>query len=272
MYTFCPECHTTFRVKADHLHAAGGQVRCGECRYVFSAVECLFDELSAAREAMATGRASAEQQELEEVAAEEAAVDTETELSPADELVAESDFKEMLASSESLVQRVSGGAWIDSVAPLKNVFAGAGIAVLVLLIGTQWVFFNRDALAADSNWRPALERFCAVLHCALPLRVDLARIELTSRDVRKHPLVKDALLINATLVNQAGFTQPYPVFEISFSGLSGEPVAMRRFRPAEYLGGGGGLEAGMAPGAPVHVVLEILDPGEEAVSFQFGFL
>ena len=96
--------------------------------------------------------------------------------------------------------------------------------------------------------------------------------QLLNRDVRRHPKVRDALLVNATMVNRAGFTQSYPVLSIRFSDLSGKPVAERRFLPAEYLGESLNLSEGMVPASPVNVVLEIEDPGEEAVSFQFDFL
>jgi hypothetical protein len=142
----------------------------------------------------------------------------------------------------------------------------------VLLLGLQWVYFNRGTLAADAGMRPALERFCGVLQCDLPLRTDLAQLEIIDRDVRKHPQEDAALLINASVANRADFTQPYPVFEISFSDTAGRAVAMRRFLPAEYLEPGSDTAAGMAAGVPVHIVLEIQDPGDQAVSFQFGFL
>ena len=77
--------------------------------------------------------------------------------------------------------------------------------MLLLLLGVQWVYFNRASLAAQNDWRPGLELFCSFLRCELPLRVDLFRIELVSRDVRKHPRISGALLINATLVNRADF-------------------------------------------------------------------
>jgi hypothetical protein len=32
------------------------------------------------------------------------------------------------------------------------------------------------------------------------------------------------------------------------------------------------VAAGMAPDVPVQIVLEVQDPGDEAVSFEFGFL
>jgi hypothetical protein len=141
-----------------------------------------------------------------------------------------------------------------------------------LLLGAQWLYFNRAALAAQNEWRPGLENLCALLHCELPLRVDLSRIELVNRDVRKHPRVEGALLINAILVNRADFSQPYPILEVTFSNSSGTPVAARRFNPVEYLGEQADIEAGMPGDIPVQVVLEIEDPGEDAVSFQFEFL
>lgn len=38
MYTECPHCHAIFRVTQAILQAAGGKVRCGECKTVFQAV------------------------------------------------------------------------------------------------------------------------------------------------------------------------------------------------------------------------------------------
>jgi hypothetical protein len=47
---------------------------------------------------------------------------------------------------------------------------------------------------------------------------------------------------------------------------------MRRFSPAEYLAEGVDITRGVVAQAPVQVVLEVMDPGEAAVSFQFDFL
>ena len=127
-------------------------------------------------------------------------------------------------------------------------------------------------LAMDPGWRPAMEGLCSLVACELPLPADPESVALLNRDVRRHPEVSNALLVNATMINRAGFTQSWPVMSIRFSDLSGKPVAERRFLPAEYLGETFNYSDGMAPAAPVHVVLEIEDPGEEAVSFQFDFL
>jgi hypothetical protein len=154
----------------------------------------------------------------------------------------------------------------------RNLANGATIGVLLLMLGVQWVYFNRTSLAAQNDWRSGMELFCSFLRCELPLRVNLSRIELVNRDVRKHPRVAGALLINATLVNHADFPQPYPIIEVTFSNSSGTPVAARRFRPGEYLGNQADIKAGMPVNTALHVMLEIEDPGEDAVSFQFDFL
>lgn len=45
MFTCCPQCSTVFRVTANQLRAARGDVRCGNCAHVFNAMESLADEL-----------------------------------------------------------------------------------------------------------------------------------------------------------------------------------------------------------------------------------
>jgi len=272
MFTFCPDCATVFTVKADHLHAADGLVRCGSCNHVFSAVNYLFEEVGGARDAAAELRAS---RELDEVAdagtvegeslAWQMAVDTG---SPGPAAMP----AEPGPATVSVTNQRLPGSWQQRPFTWHDVVSGAGIGLLILLLGIQWLYYNRNMLANDADWRPTLERICAYLPCNLPLQTDLAQIELLERDVRKHPRADTALLINATLANHASHAQPYPVFSVSFSNLAGKPVAMRHFRPAEYLGDDAAISAGMAPGARVSTVLEIEDPGTEAVSFQLDFL
>lgn len=40
----CPACRTTFRVTPEQLKARAGQVRCGQCRTVFNALDSLLDD------------------------------------------------------------------------------------------------------------------------------------------------------------------------------------------------------------------------------------
>jgi predicted Zn finger-like uncharacterized protein len=147
----------------------------------------------------------------------------------------------------------------------------ASVLLAVLLLG-QLAWVERYQLARVPQLRPLLEVFCQPLSCDLPMRHDISKIEMVEREVRDHPHASGALLIHASFVNRAAFAQAYPVFVVSFSDVSGTTVAMRRFPPAEYLIGRQDVSNGMAPGERAQLMLEVVDPGDRAVSFQFDFL
>ena len=256
MYTYCPNCLVIFEVSAVQLSYAAGKVRCGECRQVYIATDYLFDDLAEARATL------------------DALTNPEVEEGEAAQPVDHVRLPDEEGEAEELPSAATPGVvgWNQQRFTTGNLLSGVGILALLVLLGGQWIWFNRDALAADPDWRPSLEQFCGVTGCDLPLRTDLKQLVITNRDVRQHPTVKQALLINATFENRADFDQPYPVFEVSFTDVSGRPFAVRRFRPAEYLADTVSLKQGMSAGAPVQVVLELMDPGREAVSFQFSFL
>ncbi len=146
------------------------------------------------------------------------------------------------------------------------------VAVWMLSIGLagQFVYMQRVPWSQDPQLRPWVERFCAVLGCEVPLRRSLGMLDLVEREVRDHPERKEVVLVSATFINRANFTQPYPVFEVGFSDLSGTPVAQRRFTPEEYLNLPS-VNKGMAPGERVAIQLEVVDPGRRAVSFTMDF-
>jgi predicted Zn finger-like uncharacterized protein len=147
----------------------------------------------------------------------------------------------------------------------------AAVILLTALLLGQYAWTERYRLADTGSLRPLMELFCRHLECDLPLRRDVNKVEMVEYEVRDHPHVDDALLINATLVNRADFVQAFPAFEVSFSDLSGTPISMRRFLPDEYVVNQKLREKGLAPGGQAHILLEVVDPGERAVSFQFYF-
>ena len=158
------------------------------------------------------------------------------------------------------------GGWLKT-----TVWTVTNIALIVLLLG-QYTYFNRNDLSQYPELRPWLTGFCALVSCNTPLQRDVSHINLANRIVQSNPSHSNALLIKATLVNEADFPQPYPLLEIRFSDLNNQLVAGRRFRPSEYLPANTSIQAGMPPHQPVHISLEVVDPGKEAVSFQFELL
>jgi len=147
----------------------------------------------------------------------------------------------------------------------------AATLFLTLLLLGQYVWAERYSMAGIPSLRPYLYAACTILGCDLPLRHETAKLEVLEREIRNHPHVDGALLVSATFANGADFVQSYPVFSVAFSDVSGSPVAVRRFLPGEYLDGVDSSK-GIAPGQQTRLMLEIADPGDRAVSFQFDFL
>ncbi|MGD2076443.1 MAG: DUF3426 domain-containing protein [Gammaproteobacteria bacterium] len=172
------------------------------------------------------------------------------------------EVSEVLLLDDVYRERVSGRAW------------GAIAASLLLagLLVVQYGYAERHRLAALPQLRPALEFACGHLGCDLPPRRDVGQVEILERQVRDHPGVDEALLINVSFVNKAEFAQAFPLFEVSFSDVSGTPVAVGRFTADEYLTDEHRGSKQMQPGEHARLMLEVIDPGERAVSFQFEFL
>lgn len=146
------------------------------------------------------------------------------------------------------------------------------ILLLLAGLGLQAVLFRNVELAHKfPALAPLLTSVCQRLPCRYSGTIDVSQIKLMNRDVRSHPTQPNALLISAAFVNEASFDQPYPNILITLSDLSGNVVASRRFTPPEYLENIYNRFILMESGTPVHVTLAVLDPGNDAINFEFSF-
>ena len=146
------------------------------------------------------------------------------------------------------------------------------IVLLLLAIGFQLALFRNVEIANKLPIsKPYLVMFCEYLPCQFSGQRDIKRIHLTSRDVRSQPQGKNTVLISAIFVNNAHFDQPFPDILITLSDLTSTVVAQRRFTPQDYLAKSDTFQL-MKARKPVHITLEVLDPGNDAVNFQFEFL
>jgi predicted Zn finger-like uncharacterized protein len=310
MYVACPSCKALYKIELAHLRAAGGQLHCGACKARFNASAAVFedpqqalaydyplqeeeaqaiddlvhralDEVSGQADKIREEAAGDEDQDIIDSALASKPVAAHRDSRP---LRADVDFHAWPVAAEFPVQSqqalLADDDELQQAYLLEHVVVDGGstswgvIAAalsLTFLIMAQYVWADRYHLAQIASWRPALEIFCKPLNCDLPLRRDLGQVEIVEREIVRHPHIADALLVNATFINNAAFTQAYPQFQVSFSDVSGAPVAARRFQPGEYLAVSRDTNAGMAPGEQIHALLEVIDPGERAVSFQFDF-
>lgn len=271
--TRCPSCHVAFPVTSTQLQAAKGKVRCGLCQTIFNANEeivdddddiLIYDEMPPLVGDTAAGEETAQPtvSELEKtssVAQEEAKSTTEQEqvseappLPPPSRFHSEPEFPIIAPPSKI---RSRQGLWL-----LLCIMA-------CLALAGQYLHFSANTIARNPSYLPWIQRFCQFTGCVIDLR-DISRITTTNLLIQSHPKIVNALKVNVTLQNNAPFQQPFPELVLVFEDINGKTVASRSLRPSEYLRGDLADLSLMPAGQPVHLELEILDPGSSAQSYR----
>ncbi len=261
MYAQCPECRTIFKIDGGELAAAHGSVRCGHCEAVFDALRTLAEHLPPEPIEALESHPTLEAPPRLGLPAFRPAPPPAPLLVDEGERAraAERSSLPAFAATRRRARAPRHGRWL------------LGSALLLVCLAAQIAWAERARWIDDARARAWLEPACARLGCRLPLRSDRSALALLSRDVRPHPSVPGALIISATLRNDAAFAQPFPIVAITLADLDGRRVAMRRFRPREYLSDADVIRRGLGAGASAALVFEVADPGKDAVAFEFGF-
>ena len=165
---------------------------------------------------------------------------------------------------------------IEEEAPPRSSLVKTAALVLLNLFAAialcgQYIYFQYDNLARNETYRPMFKIFCEKAGCELPLSSDVSQIRGTNLVVRSHALERNALVIDAIVYNRASFSQPFPVIELRFDDINGSAVASRRFQPSEYIHDNNIDLNNMPSDTPIHLTLEIVDPGLKAVNYQMNF-
>jgi predicted Zn finger-like uncharacterized protein len=260
MYTQCPECLTVFKLSGAELAATLGSVRCGHCSAIFDALRTITDELPPEPIGSLETHPS-------QVAPPQLGLPVFRPNPAQNQLLFDPDERPRAAERPAMPsftrrrreRKRRNGLWI------------AGSVLLLITLGGEVAWAERALWLDDARVRAWLDPACAKVGCMLPPRRDASKLELISRDIRPHPSVSGALIISASVRNDADFAQAFPVVEITLSDLDETRIAMRRFRPREYVSDARTLAEGLAPGATTALVFEVADPGRNAVAFEFKF-
>jgi len=158
----------------------------------------------------------------------------------------------------------------STVRPRPLVWMGIALAALGILAQVFWYQF--DAWSRTPLWRPVYAQLCGWFGCELPVQRAPALLRTRNLVVRSHPDEAGALAVNAIIVNEAAFAQPFPDLELRFTSMNGGLVARRVFEPREYLSGEAENMALMPALTPVQIQLDIADPGPDAVNYAMKIL
>ncbi len=336
MLTQCPNCETTFRVTADILRVADGQVRCGRCHTQFDALERLIEE-GDPNEALSgrylqspvhTSPESIEVDEpeaMEEITLEGKGVeisgtyrsldDDDAEAHVHQEVIEEwaqvededlpeqAETQDVARAAESDVEAAAADdAAVDP--PLRATRAPLGsrrafetpveadapdelvefatprrartpliwkllVLPLALLLFAQVVHHYRAELARHPRLGEPLMQAYESLGMQLTPDWDLHAYGVKQWGVVMNPAAPGTLVVRASITNNAGFPQPYPLLKLVLEDRWGDQVRAREFEPSEYLDAGTAADRLLAPAQQTNATIAIVDPGPDAEGFRF---
>lgn len=283
MYTQCPECLSVFSLGAQALVQAHGYVMCGHCGAGFDSLATLseqlppepFQELPLNEQGLAPPRIELVVYRPQPPAPEPAVVAESAAASGAHE----EDFSQLVftprfakGSRQSKPARAERKRrrQRDTARPRRWPWVVV-CTTLALAFALQMAWISRDGLIRDPLIGGWLRSGCATLGCRLPLISAPQQLRLLASNVQSHPNAAHALMISLSLRNEAAFTQPWPVVVVSLEDAQGRKLTMRRLLPTDYLDDPTVLRRGLAPGATTAILLEVQDPGDQAVAYEFGF-
>ena len=243
MFTRCPQCKVVHPLNAALVSHARGLVQCGECGRTFSALSFLFDSWpSGQAHGPAQGPNAAPP-----VLQVSTKADDKTETPDSDEQ----------ADSENKPKRLAWGL-------------ATGMLVLLTIVNIAWTF--RAPILENPEVSAWMNKSGWLQTKPEGLLKDPQHMQLVSRDMHTHPTRSGILVLSLTFVNLAQYSQEFPQLEVTLLDAANQPVARRRLKPADYLRPGADIKSGLAKDVYLPVLLELGDPGEQAVGFEIRFL
>lgn len=248
LQTTCLHCGSVFRITSEQLEMARGQARCSQCMQVFNALFSLENFSGKYEEFNAT---------------------SEDRFNDAVSALNSPEFSEKAAAQPVSLNEAMFGDNSDSSPGLKPVLWMVGILLLLIITLLQLIYYQRYPLLS-SQYQQQILHLCQILPCDDSRFSSLSQIKLIERNVFSHPTRDNALMISGSFINKAPFSQPFPGLLISLSDLKGQLIGNRHFSANEYLADKS-LKR-MPPGKAIQFRLEIIDPGTDALTYEFEFI
>ncbi len=169
------------------------------------------------------------------------------------------------------------GLWAQATAAVERLLGNVvalrvGVVLASVLLVAQVMYSQFDEWAKSPTLRPLYGQICALTGCELPVRRSVSDMQSRKLAVRSHPDKADTLLVDALISNEAEFAQPFPLIELQFMDLNRQVIKSYQLEPSTYLDGElAGSKALMVVRTPIHIDIEIADPGPDAVNYQLQF-
>ena len=249
MYTQCEHCKAIFRVSMREVTIAKGMLRCGECQQVFNATDSLSTQMPKAYQ--------------DEQVPDDEIVESLDDINTRDYQPVNFTVKGVEEGKQKKQwgrkprrktekkQQKKAIKQTGSSRSLKKEILLSLLAFLLLMLIAQLLYHYRYIFTGEAQHHPE-------------------QIQMLNHNVFAHPNEPGVLLISGSFENTAKKAQPFPLLEVKLTNSQSQVVALRRFKPEEYLEK---YDSSML--LPVkqstRLKLKIKDPGNSATRFQFNF-
>ncbi len=295
MYTQCPHCRSIYRVGADALAAARGELRCGNCGKLFDGFATLTERLPEQVDALPRRHLDASPPLLAVPAytPPDAAPDPLDLLpTPGPDIRREPEMPRLLpreALIEAGVLPESMGRRTPTLEPATPGFAadyrpdrpqsasaGIGAVTGLLMLGLGVAATAQLALLGQSLWLPSFPRVeawltqaCASLGCRIGRAQDWTQVRLVGKGVHTTPTRPEVVTLLGSLQNAGVSATPWPEIDVQALDHLGNTVAVRRFTARDYLSGPEMTKQAFAPASVVPVQFDLVSPPNATGGFRF---
>ncbi|WP_376694445.1 DUF3426 domain-containing protein [Wenzhouxiangella sp. EGI_FJ10409] len=249
MYTRCPGCQAVYELPPRALAEAAGVVRCGNCGKTFNSLSELFERHPDTSDAPLRGNGMPPMLEHPDMVQAELPVEYHNEPEPGPDAA---------SAAEPLPEFDP-----DDSGPRRWLWPAVSAVLLVLLVVQLWALWQTPG-SPVARWLGSSAQPDAALD-------PNETIQIVSRDLHPHPSLDDAVVISASLRNQADTAVPFPVVEVRFYDASQQVLGVRRLQPGEYLRDPEQISRGLPAGVVMPILLEFVVGTSEPAGFQMRF-
>jgi predicted Zn finger-like uncharacterized protein len=256
MYTRCPGCQSVYELDAERLAEAAGVVRCGHCGKTFNSLSSLFSDHPRTDDAPLSGAGMPPLLDYRAIVQPEL---------PGVSLVDEPPEPEPDPPTEgdSLGPTLNLPDLRDEAGPASSIWVVASLALGLALVA-QFAFQWSDSTSGLRTWLGGEAGRAAAGN-------PREAIQITSRDMHRHPSLDDAVIVSATLRNRSEERLAWPVLEVRLYDASQQILGVRRLQPEDYLVNPDNADLGMPSELIVPVIIEFVVGTTLPSGFDFRF-